>query len=164
MLSLQVRVAVLALLPLLIWGTYRALSAERAQLARTPVEIGVEHRGSAAVAITHSVGGRTHLVDIGNEGQGEIHVSLPDTWTRGEVRGTPLASLVADAPSFGFRRWTIPPGATVTYRTPHDWRAVTIHNPTAELLRLKITTVDLTRDEADTEVYLLNQNRLDLSL
>lgn len=162
MLSLQLRTAALALLPLLIWGTYRGLSAERAQLLRPPVEIGVEHGGGARIAVTYSTGGQAQLVDIGNDGREVVHVSIPEDWERGEVHGAPLAQLVTDAPSFGFRRWSIPAGATVSYRAPQGWSGLSIHNPSRELLRIRITTVDLARNTADTEVYLLQDARLDL--
>lgn len=163
MLSVHVRAAALALLPLLIWGTYHAVSVERAALLEPPVEIGVEHDGSGGIAIAHGMGGNAHMTDIANESAAVMYVSLPADWQRDEIRGAPLASLTVEAPIFGFRRWSIPPGATVSYRTPADWRALTVHNPAGTLLRVKVTTVYLDRNEADTDVYLLNDKRLDLS-
>jgi len=154
------KTAVIALLPLLIWGAYRATTDARNNGAVQSVEIGVEHSEPAQVHLTRSLNGKVRIVDIGNDSTNDVYVSLPDSWERGEVRNVPLASLTADSPSFGYRRWALPAGAVVTFHPVQDWRSLTVHNASNSLLQMKVTSVDLTLDTTDTNVYLVNDSPL----
>lgn len=124
------------------------------------MEIGVEHVEPAQVRLTRSVGGSVHLVDIANEGADPVYVSIPESWERGEVRNVPLASLVADNPSFGYRRWTLPSHAIVTFHPEADWNNLAVHNAGSTLLQMKIITVDLQSNTTDTDTYLIQDDPL----
>jgi hypothetical protein len=156
MLTLHTRIALLTLLPVLLWGAVRFVEGQRAEPSRTePLSIGIHHDGNAAVTLTKSVGTRPQLIDIGNDGAGTVRISLPASWERGEIRGAALASIVADEAMYGERRWHIPAGATLSFRNALPPRSWTIRNPSGLPLRLRIVTADMEAGTVEREVYLL---------
>jgi hypothetical protein len=163
MLSLHARIALIALLPLLIWGAYRIGAQKRLDGSLTPIEIGIEHTSPATITITRSSGGTIHLVDVANESAETIGISLPEAWVRGEVRRVPLASLTSNDPSFGFRRWQFPPRAIVSFDAVHPWNHVIVHNPSEVPLKIDVVSIDVVRSQTTTESYLVTDTELDLT-
>lgn len=158
--STHARVAIAALLPLLIWGGYNA-SHGRLSIQSKPVEIGVEHSAPASMTITRSAGKATSLTDVRNDSTNPLSVSLPDDWERGEVKGAPLSALIGDGPNFGFRRWTLPAGMSVSFSAPYAWNELTLHNADESALHIKIITIDVERGTSETESYLVKDQVLE---
>ncbi len=161
--SLHARIALLTLLPVLLWASVRFVERQRLDdAAEPPVQIGIEHAGNAALTLTRTIGRAPQLIDVANDGAAAVRVSLPDAWRRGEVRGVPLAAIAADAPEFGFRRWHLPPGATLSFTSPLPPAGMIVHNPSGFPLRLKTVTVDLENNEVTREVHLLSEEPLEI--
>lgn len=161
--STHARVAIAALLPLLIWGGYNA-SHGRLIASSKPVEIGVEHAAPASMTITRSAGKATSLTDVRNDSSIPLSVSLPDDWERGEVKGGSLSDLIGDGPNFGFRRWTLPSGMSVSFSASYAWNELTLHNADETALHVKIVTIDLEKNTRETESYLVMDEELTLEL
>jgi hypothetical protein len=51
----------------------------------------------------------------------------------------------------------------VTFATQKDWMDLTIHNPSGTLLKVRVITVDLLRNETATEVYFVQEEDLHLT-
>lgn len=164
MFSLHTRIALLTLLPLLLWMTVRFVKQQRAivTVPMPPIQISIEHTGNAAVTITRTMDTQPQLIDIANEGTGFIHIKLPDAWERGEIRGAPLAFITVEEPTFGYRRWHIPTGTTLSFTNPLPWTGMRILNPTALPLRLRTVTVNLEKKSVERESYLLSDESLTL--
>jgi hypothetical protein len=162
MLGLHTKTALLALTLLIAWGAFQMGQRNSPKPGAYGVEIAVEHTRPGGLSITHSIGGSAHLVDITNDSDETLGVSLPDTWERDEVRNVPLASLVGSGASLGFRRWTLPPNASVTFETDADIDDLSVHNPSNIPLRVRVTTVDLKKNTTNTDSYLLQENPLTL--
>ncbi len=156
MLSLHSRIAIVTLLPLMIWGAYELGTMKRDDMLPRPIDIGVEHLESASLILTHSMGMPPLFVDVQNDGQGDVLVSLPDTWQRKEVRNVPLASVFADEPMLGFRRWHLPAGGTVSFVSTDAWVGMMIHNSSTTPLKLRAVAVDVANETRSSESYLLS--------
>ncbi len=163
MLTLHTRIALLTLLPVLLWASIRFVERQKADIGvAEPVRIGIEHTGNAAVTLTRTKDTQPQLIDIANEGTAVVRVSVPAAWQRGEVRGAPLASIAGEEPMFGYRRWHLPAGATLSFRNPLPWTGMKVHNPSGLPLRLRVVTVDLEMDTVQRDSYLLSNNTLTL--
>jgi hypothetical protein len=155
MLAAHGKFAGLALLILIAWGSIQAVATFDPQPKPIDVDIGVEHQSPlAAISFASSTIGSTQWMDIGNGGSETLLVSVPASWVRTEVRDVPLASVTSEEPAFGYTKWTMPAGATVTFETEETWQSVTIHNPSEQPLRIRVTRVDLATNDATYEVYL----------
>ncbi len=163
MLTLHTRIALLTLLPILLWASVRFTQEQKAKDARDePVLIGIEHTGNAALTLTRTVDRRPQLFDVTNERSETIRISLPAEWERGEVRGAPLTSITADEAMFGYRRWHLPGGATLSFRNPLPGSGMTVHNPSGLPLRLRVVTVDLGGNTTQRASYLLSDQSITL--
>lgn len=163
MLQLHTKTALLALTLLIAWGAYQLGQTRGVQDAKTDAEIAVDHAAPAAISITHSINGSAHLVDVTNDSAQSIGISLPETWERDEVRNVPLAQITASDASLGFRRWQLPPNASVTYETSNQLGDVTVRNPSAIPLRIKVITIDMQKNTSDTQSYLIQTDPLSLT-
>lgn len=137
---------------------------EQAALKDVPVRIGVEHAAPTTLSITRAIDASMLPVDIANEGDSPMHVSLPQEWARDEVRNVPLSALVADAPMFGYRRWLLPATASVTFHVPANWKELIIENPSDVPLKVKMVIVDLQKSEVKRDVYLVQEEPLVLKI
>lgn len=154
--SLHARLAGLTLLLLLLFGiTNVRMEQKRAELVPI-VTIAVEHATTAALTLTRTESG-VGPVDIRNDSQEVLYISLPESWTRDEVRNAPLSSIVGEDPSLGFRRWSFPSGATVTFMTNRTWRKLNIRNASSFPLRIGIVTIHLDEGISSTDSYLLQK-------
>lgn len=134
--------------------------SEQQSLHDVPIRIGVELAAPTTLSITRARDSNVLPIDIANEGNSPLHVSLPQEWTRDEVRHVPLAALVADAPIFGYRRWLLPASASVTFHVPIQWKELIIENPSDIPLEVRMVTVDLENNEVKRDVYLLQNGPL----
>lgn len=129
---------------------------------QTRAEIGVEHILPLTLSLMISTNGRNGIADLAHDGTGTAHVSLPSSWTRREVRGTPLATVIADPPTFGFTRWSLPAGATVSFSVPVPPSTILLHNPSGVPLQIKLTRVDLATQEVERDVILVQDATTEL--
>ncbi len=145
-------------------GTIRSglpgLTANVSPQARA--EIGVEHVRPLSLSLTVSTNGKSGVVDLGHDGSGTAYLSLPSSWMRREVRGTTLAAVVADPPTFGFTRWAIPAGSTVSFAVPVAPETILLHNPSGVPLQIKLTRVDLVTQEVERDVILIQDATTEL--
>ena len=156
MLSLHTRIAILTILPLVVWGAYVLGAREQGTTLPRPTDIGVEHTGAAAFTFTHTVNDPPLLIDVKNEGKETAYVSLPAIWERKEVRGAKLSQIEADEPAFDYRRWHIPAGATLSFRSKETWNGILVHNASEGPLQLSVVAVDLLHNTSAREAYLLS--------
>lgn len=161
MFTLHTRIALLTLLPLLLFASVRFVERQKeALMLSDPVHIGIEHAGNAAIALTRTKDTQPQLIDIANEGKTLIQISVPATWERGEVRGALLSSIIAEEPMFGYRRWHLPGGATLSFENPLPWTGMTVQNPSGLPLRLRTVTVNIDSGRVMREVYLVSKEPL----
>jgi len=129
---------------------------------QTRVEIGVEHVRPLTLSLTISTNGKNGIADISHDGTGTAYLSLPSSWTRREVRGTSLSTVIADPPTFGYTRWAIPAGATVSYAVPVAPSTILLHNPSGVPLQVKLTRVDLQTQNVERDVILVQDATTEL--
>lgn len=155
--SLHARFAGLTLLALLLWGvTTVRMEQNKAELIPI-VTIAIEHAQPSAITLYRTESG-FGFVDIRNDSKEDMHISLPETWERGEVRNAPLASIIGEEPTLGFRRWTLPKGAKVTFIANSAWAKLNLRNIAPAPLRIGIVTIHLDKGISTTETYLLEKN------
>ena len=121
------------------------------------LDIGVEHASPLTLAVTVTRNDRMRMVDIVNDKSESISLSVPDDWIRGEVRNAPVASILSEAPSFGYVRWTVPKDASVSFRTDAPFDRLNIHNPSGVLLKIRFTSVDLLQNTGEHNVFLVKE-------
>lgn len=132
----------------------------------TPViptlDIGVEHTGSSTLTITVTRNDTLRMIDIGNDGQSVMKVSVPQHWKRAEVRGIALKAVKEEPPSFQYVRFTFPPHADITFTSQLPFQHLRIQNPSGKLLKIRSTSVDLQKNTSAHDVYLLKEGSLEL--
>jgi hypothetical protein len=139
---------------LILWGiTVLRTAPGNGPLSR--VDIAVEHQSPAALTVTRTADG-TGLTDIRNDAPETLYVSIPEEWLRDEVRGVALSTVTATDASLGFKRWVIPTGATVSFRTSAPWNVLNIRNISEQTMRIAIVTVNLEQQTTETESYLID--------
>jgi hypothetical protein len=157
--SLHARLAGLTLIALVLWGATMVQLRQRTEDALPTAEFAIEHSQAGGISVTRTVAG-LGPVDIRNDSDETVHVSIPETWQRDEVRGAPLASVIADEPSLGFRRWALPARSSVTFMADHLWNKLHIRNISDVPLRLKVVTVDVDNATGVTESTLIDDESL----
>jgi len=129
---------------------------EATLLTRSAADVGVEISAPTTIELDFSLLRGSAVIDIGyEEGQGRISVSVPDVWIRREVRGVPLEAIQDEAPTFGFRRFSMPRDATVSFRADTAPDTITLHNPTDLPLLVRLSHVDLEKDAFFRDVVLV---------
>ena len=128
------------------------------------VNIGVEHEAPLTIEFRFAIKDNVPvgLVELSHEGRETIFVSLPESWERREVRGRSLTDTPSEDPSFGFKRWHMPEGATLSFRTPAMPRTLDIHNPSGVVLKIRIVKVDLTTGVVDRNVMLVKDAAVEI--
>ena len=97
------------------------------------------------------------LLTIASSTSETIHLSLPEEWKRGEVRGVALADIGREDATFGFIRWALPTKAEVTYKLPSVPTSLLVHNPSGSSLKIELTTIDLTKETVEKNVILVSK-------
>ncbi len=144
----------MTLILLVLWGiTVFHTDPQRAPIES--VEIAVEHTTPAALTLTRTTDG-IGITDIRNDSAETLFISLPEEWHRDEVRGAALSAVISTDASLGFTRWTVPPGATVSFRVESAWNGLRIRNISEQTMRVAVTTIDLMQKSTDTDSYLID--------
>lgn len=138
-----------------------AFVTERGQAALVPVrdsaEIGIEHEGPVNMSFNIARKGDLGFLRIDGDVTTTIFVSVPQDWERTAVHGATLKEVIADAPEFGFIRWTLPAGAGISMRIPHVPDEFRFLSPSQGVATIGVTTVDLTTEIYDERTVLLQQ-------
>lgn len=117
-------------------------------------EIGLEHTKPVTLSLSFTTNGPKGIADIRHDALETIHVSLPSAWTKREVGGVPFASVMADAPTFGFTRWSVPAGSIVSFDiTPPS--TILLHNPSGIPTEVALTRVDLAKNVVERDIILV---------
>lgn len=155
-LSLQGSIAVLTLA-----GIALVLFLPKARVPVLPLpkatEIGIEHTENLPLTLrvsTHDSGG---LVEVENHGKHAIALSVPQAWTRREVKGATLAAVTADAPAAGFVRWALPAGAGVQFTAPGLTSSLLLHHTPDVPIAVTYTLVDLDSGRTEHDVVLFRE-------
>jgi len=139
----------LILLPLLILG---GKQAEK----NSPATIVLEHALPLTLSLTVKKAQDSSLLEIG--GSSDItYVSVPEAWKRREVWGVPIASVTMDGDGFGFTRWRLPPKGHMAFFAPLSPSSLTLHNPAASHLTIKLTFLDIDQNHTDTRTILIDK-------
>lgn len=112
--------------------------------------IAVEHAKPASVDITLGYRANGTLIDLRVRAEEAVLLSVPDTWQLRETRGVPLASITQMDPADGFRKIRMPTG-TASFIAPQAVGRLTVHNPTAQPLRARVVSLNLTMGEQDED-------------
>ncbi len=154
--SLHLRIAGLTLILLVLWGV-TVLQTAPGNGAISKVDIAIEHQSPAALTLTRTLDG-IGITDIRNDAPETLYVSIPEEWLRDEVRGVPLAAVTSTEASLGFKRWVIPAGATVSFRTTEQWNTLNVRNISEQTMRIAIVTVNLEQQTTEIESYLIDES------
>ncbi|MFH1444422.1 MAG: hypothetical protein ABIG34_03460 [Candidatus Peregrinibacteria bacterium] len=123
------------------------------------IEIGLEHARPVTLVLSLTTNGTKGVADIRHDSLETIALSLPQSWTKREVGGVPLAAVTADPPTFGFTRWSIPPGAIVSFDvTPPS--TILLHNPSGVPAEIRLTRVDLEQNAVERDILLVQEGSI----
>lgn len=121
-------------------------------------EIGIEHLLPLSMAIDLSSLEGVGLIDVTNQGDELVYISLPSNWQRREVRYVPLKSVISESSSFGFTRWQFPSKASVSFRIPQDPDSFIVHNPSEVPVKVTLTRVSLDTNSVIRDVILIQDS------
>lgn len=126
------------------------------------IDIGIEHAQPLSLRLVAGLVKQNTFVEITNEGEESIKISVPTSWERAEVRDAALKDVLSEPSSFGFTRWTFPPKSTVSFRSPGIHTRFLVHNPSAVSIKIDFVTVDIEGNQAETKVILLKDSPVEL--
>lgn len=138
----------------------------RAELVETPaplvVDIGIEHTTPLSFDMDVNTIDDWAIVEMTSSSDETIYISLPASWSRREVWNVPLNSVISESPSFGFVRWTVPPNGGVSFDVPEVPSTLLLHNPSSELIKLRLTLIDLPTETVAQDVLLIKDGPVSL--
>jgi len=146
-----------AVISVFSFQSFRA-SVQQSVFEPVRVEIGVEHELPLSLSLSVSELKGSGLMDLHQEGIEEVFISLPSSWQRKEVRNVPLSSITEENTSFGFTRYQIPAGASVTFAILKYPDTLLVHNPSGVTLKVALTMVDLQTNTVETNVVLVQDS------
>lgn len=149
-----------AVIPVVLLFAYIAPSWKPKPPVNPLLTIAVEHEEKMTLDLTVTRNGTDRLIEMKNDVLETIYVSTPVEWDRGEVRGAPIAEVTSTGPDAGYMRWTLPAGASVTFRTTTPFDRLRIDNPYKELMNVRFTQVDLQKNTAEHDSYLVKDNEV----
>lgn len=120
--------------------------------------IAIEHTTPLTLNIT-TITRRNHmLVEVGHDAEEVVHLSIPSSWERKEVRGIPLSEILTGSPSLGFTRMTLPGSGAISFALPSPLLHLTLRNPSGSPVQVRLTHIDLDTDTVDTETLLIQED------
>lgn len=137
----HVKIGLLALCLAVLVGAPAAWLARHGLPEQASTDIAVEHVAPVTIKIARLASSGTNVLEIGVTGTGAVALYVPASWSRQEVRGASLDSVVALPEDAGFVRWSMPVGATIRFDAVNPGR-ITIHNPSAIPMTVSATTVN----------------------
>jgi hypothetical protein len=154
-------VSAVALAGTLLLGTMKKLSMQAQNDALPPADVAIEHAAPITLRVVTSTGRTKGIVELGRDGTESVKVSVPETWERREVRGAALDAAAGEPAAMGFRRWTIPAGATLSFWTPGSAR-VRVQNPSGVPVLVHAKRIHLDTNAVDEQTTLLKDAPLTL--
>ncbi len=149
-------IAVLMLLGIVDRVTFSTLLSNAAN--PLPVTIGIEHNGSAVLAVVIARKTNAGYASIINDSGEGVHVSVPSEWKRIEVTGTALTNVTEDVVLLGFTRYALPAGAGIKMLLPLAPSGLFFESPSASTAAINLQTIDLT-DESVTQRTVLVKDK-----
>lgn len=122
----------------------------------THLTIGMEYEGATSLTLDISRKGSIGYVMVSSDRNHALKISLPASWHRTEVRGVPLQDVTSEPPTFGFVRWTLPPGAGMTLKSFDVPDFITFTTPSKDLARITVNAIDVIEDTLIPHAVLLN--------
>lgn len=116
----------------------------------------VEHASPLTLSLTLKKASDSSIIEIGDASD-TAYVSIPTAWKRREVWGVPIAAVTAEGEGFGFIRWHLPPKGHMAFFARPSPPALLLQNPAASHLTLKLTLLDLDRNQTDTRTILIDK-------
>jgi len=141
-------------------GPFRATILE--WQTRDTQEIAIEHTENAALSLDVGERSGAGILEFRNEGEGAVMLSLPESWKRREVRGARIDDVERSATGLGFVRYSIPPGATVSFLAPEIPAHLVAHHPSALPLKIRLSRVDLGQNSVAHDTVLLQGEKHEL--
>ncbi len=105
--------------------------------------IALEHAKPAGLDAALGAKGNGTLIDLSVRAEEAVILSVPESWQLHETRGVPLTSVVKLDAEGGYQRLRMPAGGA-SFIAPQPINRLEIHNPTAQPLRARVKSVDLT--------------------
>ena len=121
------------------------------------VDIAIEHIEPISMDIEISTLGGVAIADISQKGEENTLLSVPNYWVQREVRGVPIDQANIEDETFGFTRWNLPDGATISFRIKRSPDSMTLHNPTNSPMKVSVTRVNLETQEVVGDVILVQE-------
>lgn len=131
-------------------------------LHRTVVDIGIEHQRPLSLGLEVGVNGNIAVAEFYSQSDETILISVPSTWIRREVKNASIDQVVAEPPSLGFTRWSLPPRAGISFRINDTPDSVILHNPSGVQMKLDLAYVDLETDTVEKDVLLIQEDTVKL--
>jgi len=119
------------------------------------LDIAVEHATPLRLGFAIASGKGRSIIELNHDGAETVGISVPQGWKRTEVRGAPIEAFMADEPTFGFVRWSLPPKAGIAFQAEATIERVVMHNPSGVPLQVRLTRVDLEKGTAAHETILI---------
>ncbi len=121
-------------------------------------EIGVEHSLPLDMEVKISRKRDKGIAEIIFGGEENVYLSAPEEWKRREVFRVQIDSVKGERTDFGFIRWGITRGGGISFEIPKYPDSMYLHNPSAELIKAKVTMVDLDSGTASVDVKLIKES------
>jgi len=110
--------------------------------------IALEYEGplSISMLVARKPGAGYASLTNGNQ---QIVLHVPSSWTRTEVTGASLSDVRAGVPTFGFTSWTLPPRAGIKFSVPSMPETLIFSTTSSATAAINLKTVDLAEGAAD---------------
>jgi hypothetical protein len=123
--------------------------------------IAIEHTQPLLFSLTMSAGESQGIAELSHRSAETIRVSVPESWTIREVRGTSLHAITKESASFGLNRYTLPANAVLSFMVPSAPAHLRVLNPTGAVLSIEIAEVHLDTGVVERETVLV-KDKIDL--
>jgi hypothetical protein len=133
-------------------------SVSGSDTAQTEVHFGIEHMLPLTLTIATDEGMHGSVIEMGHNSQETIYLSVPDSWKRHEVKNIPLKDVAKEPPSFGYIRWTFPPGALVSFTTKTYPDSLVLHNPSEIPLKVDIIRTNLQTETVTKDIKIIQNS------
>lgn len=145
-----------ATLGIVIVGIIRG--AENAKTA-VRADIAVEYAAPVTLSLTVGTKGTSGggLLSARHSASGSVGLSVPETWQLREVRDGAVEAVAADAPTFGSRRYHLPPGMTASFVLRPVPSEILLHNPGGKPLLIQLRRIDLATGRVRDDRLLVQQ-------
>lgn len=153
----------IAFLTLIVAGTW--VGAQwRAQADPARAQIAVKSEESLTLAMKATLFAGGGLIDVSHDGTAAIEFGVPETWTRTEVRGVPIADVKATGSGLGSVAYAIPANAQVTFRFDGAIDELLVTHASDAPISIELTTVDPASQSVNEETRLMTDRPVLLTL